>query len=1305
MAEYLLGKITLAKDYDPTSTINDAVPSDLANASITNATVNTQLLNQLNVTATATPFTVDLPMGVTIDFSYGTQFTVAVDINVTTAGESRRSVQVQLLNASNTIITQSAITSLSSGANSVSVDLDSGGLEWTKVRLKCFYKGGTGPTFEYSNVNITNSAASVFNTGDVIIVYWDDVADDFIVQRQDNPTGTITTITAGPNLGPLEFEQFFDGGYYKYCDGTTLVLFTFTFDSPDYPYFGKELLYANALCLTGNLSCNVRFVAATITGATNKYSTDGQVQFSAYASDYNQPGDLNPIKYTEFNPDTDIRGQYANAKNSSGLFTNLKAGLHTFYAVDAYGCYNSISVIIPSEAESSYNPKFRVRYYDVHTDVQSTIDIQERGYGGDVIYVDGGSSVPFTLSKETGELNNKLDVIRPTFAELTLNSGEHFQYISLYTQDDKKYKLSFTHGSTSWIGYLVSSAYKEEYSPSKNYPVSISATDGLASLVDYDFVDSSGNVFSGLLSIRQIILECVNKIGFKINLVIGVNKYATGMSSATTDDPLGQVYIDAETFLEDGTPMKCDEVLERVLKPFGAFIIQKNSKWHVIEFEAQTSSYYYREYDYTNTFVTSGTINPIINIDRPYVNLENVLFSGSPSLEVIPAYGKISVVSSLEGRESIFPLSLDEWSPNIANGGTTLAIDDPENPAYKALQITYLGSGYLRLLSPSFDVKAIADAVEMSLKVRYEWQKFAPIDINGLFIGTNSLNDFEPVTMPIGWSFRQTVNDVDYYFNEGLGWSKEATWGTSTTSVAIPTTHPTSKTFTTQTGLSIVAGGVIKVQYNATNYFRAVITSYNATTGSLTCESFAEIGSGTYTSWTIYNAGSEYNLNRLYVDKYREFVDFSKKIPLLIQSAITTPTSTLQLILYFYGEQYKDYTSNATLKALPSATLPAGYNAYPSFTLTKGTDADNGTTILRPDDYDGTTNTVVWIQNDNTQTSILGSIELKDVRVKYLPNKQNLVEKHTVSFINNTTYREILDYELDICDIPTELAPGHEAYKNILRYSDGDPTYGWARRGFNESHLIQELLIKTLGNQYASPVWRLSGDWLGPDITVTSIIKHTVKQLTYSITNPDLPGGSGWEQVGAGTTWTNGGTYYQAAFTGSGDSLIIRQNASLVAGARIKIDFNLIRLSSSGTRVDRLVLVLYSGATIIQTETLLDKIEADTDSTWTSWVSIENNCDKIGFYIDNMAGTGSATYRINSFNATGVPSVRYYYLNRMERQDRMNLYRAELAQIVPVERASTQDDVNGSGGFAGDSWSSGFSTGFGAGFSSGSYWG
>lgn len=1307
MAEHLLGKITLAKDYDPSSTINDANVSDLQNAAIVNATTNILLSNQLNITATATPFYPTLPMGYTVDFSYGTLFTVAVDIDVTTAGESRRSVQIQLLNSSDTVIAQGAITLLSSGANAISEEIDSGGTEWTKIRLKCFYKGGTGPTFEYTDLAVTNSAQSVFDSGDVIIVYWDDSAEDFIVQRQDNPVGTITTITSGPNLGPLQFEQFFDGGFYKYCDGTTLVLFTFTFDSPGYPYFGKQLLYGNNLCLAGNVACDVRFVSTTITGATNKYSSDGQVQLTAYYTGY--PSANNSVKYTEFDPDTDIRGQYANAKNSTGLFTGLKAGTYTFYAVDTYGCFNSIQAVVPAESNSTYSPKYRLQYYDVHSETQSVIDIQERGYGGDPIDVTGGSA-PFVLSKEAGELNNKLDTIRATFAELTLISITHFQFMSLYTQDDKKFRISYTHGSTSWKGYLVPSIYREAYSPAVNYPIVVTATDGLASLGDYDFVDSSKNVFSGLMSLRQILLECLNKIGLRLNVVIAVNKYAAGMSSTTADDPLGQAYLDAETFLEDAQPKKCNEVIEMVLKPMGAFIIQKNSKWHIIDMEPQTEAYYYREYDYLGAFVTSGSIDPVLEIESPDATFDKALLANSShTLELIPAYGKMSVIAKLQGRESIFPLSLDQWTPNIAGGGSSTPIDDPDNSNYKALQISGMGSGYFRLISPEFDVNTIADALELSFRLKADFTTFSSIDVGGLFIGTNVLNTIDPQFIPLAWSLRISVSSVDFYYNKGIGWSREAAWGTSVTSVAIPTTHPLTRTFTTQTGLSIAAGGIIKVQYDASNYFRAVVTSYNSATGAVSCDSFAEVGSGTYTSWTIYNAGSEYSLNRLYLDKYREYVDFNERINLPVQSPVSTPTTTIQLNLYFYGEGQYDYTDVASVRALPAATYPAGYQIRGSgggaYELRPGTEADNGSTILRPTDYDGTSNAVYWEQLTNPGGGNLINLTLKDVRTKFLPNKRNLLNSHTSSFVNDTNYREVLDYEIEICDIPTELQVGHEAYKNILRYSDGTPTYGWKRRGIDESLLIQELLLKTIGNQYASQSWRLSGDFLVPDMNMATILKQRITQAVWAVTNPDLPGGTGWEQAGAGTSWTNGGTYYQVAFTGAGDSLIIRQAGSIGAGTRIRIDFHLIRLSSSGNRVDRLVMVFYNGSDITQERVLLDNIETDTDSTESVILTVENTTDKIGFYIENMSGSGAATYQIDSFDGEALDQVRYYYLNRVRRIDKFNLYDAELVQIIPTLKDATDDDVIGSGGFAGDAWSSGWSNGWGSGFGQGSFTG
>jgi len=80
---------------------------------------------------------------------------------------------------------------------------------------------------------------------------------------------------------------------------------------------------------------------------------------------------------------------------------------------------------------------------------------------------------------------------------------------------------------------------------------------------------------------------------------------------------------------------------------------------------------------------------------------------------------------------------------------------------------------------------------------------------------------------------------------------KPTSLATSSTSNAIPSADNTAFTFTVETGLTIAARTTIKVNYDATNWFYATVTSYNSGTGELIVSSSSSTGSGTYSSWTI----------------------------------------------------------------------------------------------------------------------------------------------------------------------------------------------------------------------------------------------------------------------------------------------------------------------------------------------------------------------------------------------------------------------------------------------------------------------
>lgn len=81
---------------------------------------------------------------------------------------------------------------------------------------------------------------------------------------------------------------------------------------------------------------------------------------------------------------------------------------------------------------------------------------------------------------------------------------------------------------------------------------------------------------------------------------------------------------------------------------------------------------------------------------------------------------------------------------------------------------------------------------------------------------------------------------------------KPTALATSVTGATIPTLDNTTISLTVGTGLTIPTGRQVRVAYNESNYFYAIVTSYTSGTGALVLASFPDaVGSGSYSDWTI----------------------------------------------------------------------------------------------------------------------------------------------------------------------------------------------------------------------------------------------------------------------------------------------------------------------------------------------------------------------------------------------------------------------------------------------------------------------
>jgi len=160
---------------------------------------------------------------------------------------------------------------------------------------------------------------------------------------------------------------------------------------------------------------------------------------------------------------------------------------------------------------------------------------------------------------------------------------------------------------------------------------------------------------------------------------------------------------------------------------------------------------------------------------------------------------------------------------------------------------------------------------------------------------TDSFN-FDPRADTWGQQFSNvTVNEIN---ETAAAMNFNSTNGTSATSVLIGTG---SKTFTASTGKSWQLGMTLRIARTSapTNFMTGEVTAYNTGTGSLTVNVVSISGSGTFSDWTISQAGVSLQAPVLDLTSYSgadvalgvgqtAFYDFSAVSTLLLRVASAT---------------------------------------------------------------------------------------------------------------------------------------------------------------------------------------------------------------------------------------------------------------------------------------------------------------------------------------------------------------------------------------------------------------------------------
>jgi hypothetical protein len=593
-----------------------------------------------------------------------------------------------------------------------------------------------------------------------------------------------------------------------------------------------------------------------------------------------------------------------------------------------------------------------------------------------------------------------------------------------------------------WIGYVISSNYKEPYIAAK-YPVTITATDGLADLNQYDFVDRYGNRFENDIVTMNAIVSILQRTDLGLNIITAVNR----LEELMTDNAFKESKIDPDMFWNDDGPENTSEVLKQILKIFAVRIYQRKGKWIIQTIEEAVHEFSAQEFDQLGVFIQTVAIGDIMPITNPVLQLEGVFKERDQVLEIIPSYGNLFFTHALIQNPSLVKsYSFEEidiyatpdgvtvfknWNVNIGDApGAEYGIKETKsfegdfNFFYKIPVIPYTAPGYTLVLTSTEGL------IEYSAEDYFEF-RFDYATIMGTTSSTGKPRF--PFWIRMKWSVRVG----NYYFDEITG-----TW-------------TTTKKY----------NDLYIEDFNDPQNYK-IVGQMRAVT-ELSVEAFQVefvLYDGQVFDFTI--APND--------DDYAEL------------EAI--PTAALPV-----GYRIKGRVTGL-------AGRGSGINVtYYYYQLSTEDSVSENVQTRRPNDYDFDDNPVTWVLQEEvlerrarprsgdflkylsqpTPELPVKYQYLDNVVLRSLPGGNEPPETITIKKVNNVNIKINFEDEFLLNDIDIETINNSERiYKNFFKRLDGSPTQIWERTYRAGTGKLMDLYSNDFLSQYKTPGNKLTGSML-----------------------------------------------------------------------------------------------------------------------------------------------------------------------------------------------------------------------------------
>jgi hypothetical protein len=300
--------------------------------------------------------------------------------------------------------------------------------------------------------------------------------------------------------------------------------------------------------------------------------------------------------------------------------------------------------------------QFRSTFYGTQTNVPYRIDIYNSDYSGAIksfeLGADGFKLRYFQESDEIYQPIKPSQLTLPIKITQDANGTAMFNFLqsTLIQGNENKYTVQILkNGLLWWCGVILPDIAKHDDS-SIAYNWTITASDGINRLKNFDFNVEFGGGEHSVQSIKDIIHECLKNtpLYFSTSYVYlfstCIEWYEDNMPARTDEtDPFAQSYLDTWAFtkIENNERVRISQydVLEQICLSFGARLIFSNGIYRFLQIGAyeQVTVSFERFYNRSGAFIEAEILADEVEVNETATSLPKVtagnIFSYFPPLK------------------------------------------------------------------------------------------------------------------------------------------------------------------------------------------------------------------------------------------------------------------------------------------------------------------------------------------------------------------------------------------------------------------------------------------------------------------------------------------------------------------------------------------------------------------------------------------------------------------------------------------------------------------------------------------------